>query len=664
MQYSIVGRAVAYPLKALPRCRGRYASFSALRSYSIGEGSWTSSRQSIFCLGKRRWRPLSKGSLQGIRQSNIRCFASVHGDGIPPRIENTPNAASDAQRDWQVDESWGAEFSTIDSNELKKETIQQRVRRHIDALYPECARAGSIRSGERNGHSVDMVFDDDFTDVVHAVALTVDPPADANLTPGTWLNSQVMEETKRSLLLMVSKLATECNVKHAVCRVFVGGDAMWCRYQPENVEPTITYLNSEHSDEHKKLYDDASQAMREAGDAASVGTFRGHMFEKVLRGLYEKHPGCTVWDEGPLPLEVDGKPCAEPTRLFVARHFEVDPENHFQPEVDVEAKTHRVTMNMTDPRPTRPPRMLQSQDPKRHRGQIIGAAVLVATPLDDVWPKFGDYTKSATMAAAQIAAEELTKSWDQQGKLKHCHTSIWVGNDMLRFKYISKNLHTPIIPTQDPELEPQTPDAVAHGHPSLDPFFVKLEEQPKHKNVSSEIQWQAIRNWTRQRAEESPGFFRAIALHSTLDMARQFLKDNYPGCDVCDEGEMPAIINDEASWVHDTRLVVAKDPTKANNNVLAAMHLMPLPDPDKSWNEINDTYWLGTKQMIVAEYLLREQLKQKYKEGKLADDCLAMVLMASDMTMHKFVDGERFEDYPEERMKLFKMPGIDFESSS
>ncbi|KAF2441478.1 hypothetical protein P171DRAFT_434161 [Karstenula rhodostoma CBS 690.94] len=524
MRVSIVGRAGSPYLKAYSLCR---TSTSALRNYSTGERPRTSSPQSIFCLGERHWRYRLNGSIQSIPHHHKRYFASVVSDAVLPWIRQT-NAASEVQRTWQVDDSWAAQLSTPDSEEAQKETMQQRVRRHIDALYPECARAGTIEEMNEGRYPLEdgtcslhtcrdiIVLDDDFTGVLHSLVMVVNLPADADVTPGAWLGSQVMEEAKRHILLALSEGLKECNVKHVVCRVFVGGDAVWCRFRPEKVEPTITALDSKTAEFKNKL-DEASRSLREAGGALPMGTFRGVMFEWVLRSLYIKHLGCTVWDEG--------NACAEPTRLLVVRRFETKPEYHFQPEVDVEATVYEVSRKFADPKVTKPLRMLRSRDPKRHHGEIVGAALIVATPLEDVWPKCGDYTESATMEAAKV----------------------------------------------------------------------------------------------------------------------------------CDEGEMTATLDGEATWIHDSRLVVAKDPTKTTNNVLAALHLMPLPDPDMSWSQISDANWLGTKQMWVAEYLLKEVLKQWYKEGKLAEDCLAQVIMGNDTTMYRFVDGERFEDYPEERMKLFKM---------
>jgi hypothetical protein len=69
----------------------------------------------------------------------------------------------------------------------------------------------------------------------------------------------------------------------------------------------------------------------------------------------------------------------------------------------------------------------------------------------------------------------------------------------------------------------------------------------------------------------------------------------------------------------------------------------------------SDKNWLETPEMKAADQRLLELLKRWHVQGKVSKvDCMAQTMMVKDVTVYKFVDGERFEDYSEERMQEFR----------
>lgn len=602
------------------------------------------------------------------------CFGSAAKDKdaeapLPARIPNAAVSNVQVQRTWHIDSAWAAPSTNPNDHEkIQKTTMQQRVQRHIDTIYPQCAIAESnhaleemryrLKDGTCSPHTSKkiMVLDDNFTGVLYSLVLIVNLPAEADLTPGTWLDSAEMREAKAHILDTLSELeASNVNVLHAIARVFVGGDSAWCRYRPDNTECTITPLQSEFSRHINEKNDEVARVMRKDRNVPR-GLYRRFFFERTLGILNESYPGCTVWDEGALPFSIGGKPFTEPTRLLVARAFGANPEKHYQPDEDVDAKVYRVNKFGEEPGETPPLRLLQGRDRRVVRGGIVAVALLVGTPLSDVWPKTGAYAKSTAMRWAKIEVARQVEAWNREGKIEHCNVTVWMGADVARFKFISENFGAlGTMEGKKLETKKEGLSGEPEGYPSLDSFYVELREDDEHQLFESEAQFQAIKQLIRQRQEQNPERYRAMAPHLALMTAQHFLEANYAGCDISDEGEFPVVIDGIPTTLNDTRFVVAKDPKKETHNVLAAMCMVPLPgDARMSLNEIQDRNWLGTAEMAVAEQALLAVLKQWYGEGRLADDCMAQVVMSTDVSIYRFVEGERFEDYPEERMQQFK----------
>ncbi|KAF1967557.1 hypothetical protein BU23DRAFT_602750 [Bimuria novae-zelandiae CBS 107.79] len=511
--------------------------------------------------------------------------------------------------------------------------MYKHVRQYIDTIYPHCARTGSTEDiGEdrfrmRDGTSwpytyrTILVLDNNFTGVMYSSVFIVNLPSDADVMPGKWLHSPEMEEAKSQILFMLNMASetSDANVKHATARIFIGGDAVWCKFDHENVKPTISDLASDPTPEFKKENDMIAEAMRQSNIAIDMPV---------------------VWDEGPLQFNVQCKPLAEPTRLLVARVFEQKLEKDLVPDEDVDAAVLLVSWGSTKLNEVKPVKLLQSRNPRKTHGNIVGVTAYAAIPMTELWPKFGVYAKSAAMIAAKAAAIELLQTWNWQGKLQRCNLKSYMGADSLRLKYISEHFGSP-TPLQSAA--------------SLEPFYLHIKEQEEYKLFESEVHMQAAKEWTRRKVEEHPAEFRAMVPQIAIDSAARFLEINYPGYEVSDKGGIPVTIGGKRTWFNDTRLVVAREPNKEKNNMVAAVHVAPLPgDEDMSWNEIMEKNWWGTFEMKACEEVLQNLLVEWYNEGRLAEDCMAMTSLAISGTLYRFVDGERFEDYPEEREAQFK----------
>lgn len=133
-----------------------------------------------------------------------------------------------------------------------------------------------------------------------------------------------------------------------------------------------------------------------------------------------------------------------------------------------------------------------------------------------------------------------------------------------------------------------------------------------------------------------------------ITSAKTFMKINFPGCEVSDEGGFPFMMNGEEHIICDSRLILCKDPKQEPKSIVAAMHVVP--------KVMHEAYgWLDTKEMKAAEIGLLELMKRLYQQGKISEvDCMAQVMFGVDASYYRFVDGEKFVDYSEEEEKRFK----------
>lgn len=597
------------------------------------------------------------------------CFGSADKNAEAPRPAKAPRTTQvpSVERTWVKDESWTTYINeTANSEKSPDKAMPQRVRQYIDTLYPDCAQAGSIEDmGEKRYPLRDgtcspltyndiLILDNDFTGVVYSVAVIVNLPPDADLTPGKWLDSREMEEAKVHVPNMLTMIESQnVNAKHTVARIFIGADSVWCRFHPENRDMSVSGVPSGSEEEFKQKNDELAKALRK-DKMVPQGIFRASAFERTLQTLYMTHPGCTVWDEGPLQFSVGGKPHTEPTRMLVARVFNAGQDRHFVPEDEIDATVYQVSSGLR-PDTEAKYKLLQNRNPQKHHGNIVELSVFIATPLTETWPKYGTYKKSAVMRQAGVTAIMRLDSWNRQQKFERCYLSVYMGADHVRMKVVSDRFGF-TTESNDKVLEDSMPVPTDQNLPSLEPFFVTVKKEDEHELFDSEVQFQAIKNLISQRANQDPERYRAMAPMIAVRTTAHFIDSNYPGCETIDKGEFPIVIDDKSVVLSDTRLVVAKDPTKGeNNNIVAAFHLVPQPGGHALFSaEARGKSWLETPEMKVAEEALRQVLVKWYKEDRLADDCMAQVVMGMDVSFYRFVDGERFEDYPDERIQQIR----------
>lgn len=517
--------------------------------------------------------------------------------------------------------------------------------------YPDCSRVGSAEDmGElafmtpdghcRNTTKLILTLDDDFTGVIYAYSLIVAVPVEGDQKwpiPGAWLETPDIEGAKRAVLQMTAIMnqTRGMNIKHLVLRIFIGADLITSKVDAANTEPTITKLEGKLSKAFKASNKQISRSARSQPDQWR-GMLRPMMFGAVLRNLAEKYPGCTVWDEGELRFNVGDDIYPHPTRLLVARRFE-------DMTTDIEADHFKAITPMSGESDFK---LLRNLNTRKDPGGIVAVALLVSIGESEPWPQVGTYEKNPAMLAAVNALADLVKKWNREGKVQRCLFEVHMGVDGVRNKLVGEKFDA-VPMAQDESNIP-----VKNFGDLEAAFHVKLEEQNKHELFQSESQFQAIKRMINERAAQNPERYDAMLPTIALESATRFLQMNFPDCEVSDEGEFSATIDSQIVRIPNTRLVIAKEKGKEKHNVIAALYAVFSPNGE-GWAATRKT-WLDTKEMKAADDALLELLKKWYLEEKIAEDCMAQVIMGTDATIYRFVDGVRFEDYSDERMAQIK----------
>jgi hypothetical protein len=456
--------------------------------------------------------------------------------------------------------------------------------------------------------------------------------------PGAMLNTPEMDAAKKAILTMMARMEqVGTNLKHAEAQIVLGADMLRCKFKVGKQEPTINVLQDRNGAQidavNLKMHQEVS------ADPQSAQAIQGHFMPMTFRNavdlLAKKNPGCTVWDGGELPFSVDGAPYPLPTRLLVARRFG-------NTEGEVAATHYRVLSPTSEPSET-PIGLLRSSEPQGALQEIVYVDFLVGIPMDVLWPAPGTYARKPAMTAAVIAFLEFLKKLNGEGRLHRCVAEIEMGADRLKFSFVGDK--------SEPAIS-LNGTAATMAYTDLSYFNVELEEQKQHELFKSESQFQAIKQMMQERARQDPERFTARAPMIALMAAQFFLDTNFPGCETSDEGEVPVTINGQAMALSNTRLTVSKAAGRSTNNIVAAIMSVPLPSQG-GWTAATEERWLETKEMKAAEEALLAILKRWYSEGRIADDCMAQVMMGTDATIYRFVGGEKFEDYDDERMKQF-----------
>jgi hypothetical protein len=611
---------------------------------------------------------------------------------------------------WERDEAWSEWICDNEKQAIKSERHEEflerfrdvmylGVRGRFNTIYPECEANGTIDdipqphvcsstepcSGDDGfGWSTRgvLVSDAAMSGIVHVSAIMVaKPPQRPDITdekqqqspdhsqpwlvPGAELDSPEMRGAKHAVVQQVAYMKSKgINVSHSLIYVFVGADLVVCRFDPSPKPPTIT---SHPFKRPKILIETMNGIVKDTKKAPDLfrGLFAPHWFRQAVRDMTNGFEGGTVWDEGPLPFMLpNGRMYHEPTRLLITRVYEKMTET-----VEEVSFTATPPPFPGDDTPGDPVTLVRKADPTKEPGGIVRIALIIGVSKNVVWPKIGDYEKTSTMAAGEKAVVEYAKGLYEKGIVDRCSIWIYMGTDESVFKLIGdpktlkpKERRLP-LPS---ELGDPAEIAASPGIPQ-DPredktlerdFNLSISIQPKHHLMVSESNFQAIKQHIRNKAKDkSPEELYDQAMRMMPMSAKHILECNFPECEVTDEGLFPIVLPDGTETVDpEARLIVARDPKQEPTSIVAAVHVVPCPSGlHGEFNMFSDKNWLETPEMKAADQRLLELLKRWHVQGKVSKvDCMAQTMMVKDVTVYKFVDGERFEDYSEERMQEFR----------
>lgn len=606
------------------------------------------------------------------------CTTSKPEEGAPAvrKIQLPPTLP---EVNWEIDPSWTEFLKELEQKAIEagahdefcasfQEMLPKLVRGKLAEKYPECVQGGTMREmSNTSGFPTRdaspcqyptqhvITLDDVGKGILYNQTFIIATPlrpqdekdGQSRIVPGATLDSTEMFYTKSALVTHLALLSQQdLNIRHGVIDIYMGVDKITCKLNRNNTEPTIVPVPCTTSQEFQALTKWMVKQVKTHADEIR-GMFRPYLFRMTVRTGANGPHGCTVWDEGKLPFSVNGVPYQFPTRLLVVRDYNNMTKG-------VEAAHFMVNAKDTTPE-DKPSVLLRNLDPTKNPGGVLAITLVVAINPEVLWPKLGAYAKTAAFKAAEQALLDHVKQLNREGKVQRCDAYVSMGVDLSQHKFVGDEMPFTI------PADSQSTLGRADGNKSLETdFHVTLEEQPKHTLFQSESEFQAVKEVMRQRAREDPERNRTLQMMIGPMIAKQFLEVNYPHCEITDEGEFPAVLPDGSEMqICDTRLVVARDPKQEPKSVVAAIHVVPCPDgPDGELTVLSDKVWLDTKEMKGAEFALLGLLKKWYKEGNVSEvDCMAQVMMAKDASIYKFVDGERFEDYSDERNKAFIWPG-------
>ncbi|EEU41523.1 uncharacterized protein NECHADRAFT_97785 [Fusarium vanettenii 77-13-4] len=610
---------------------------------------------------------------------------------------------------WERDEAWTEWFCANEKQAIEagrhndflrvyKEFMFHGARQHLTEMYPECDDVGTIQdmgethvctgaglcSGDdkcKHPTSTFLVIDACYSGIVHAFALMIaKPPTKPStssktettekdtqdqqpwLIPGAELDSPEMRGAKHEMLSRVALMrATDTNVSHALIHIFIGADLITCRFDATPKPPTIDRRPIHRPKELIQVMNGIVKDTKKAPNAFR-GLFAPHWFKQTVRDCSKGWEGSTVWDEGPLPFRLpNGQMYHEPTRLLVTRVYDKMAES--VEEVSFTATPPPFPGTEIDPSDT--VTLVRKADPTKEPGGIVRISLVIGINKGITWPKLGDYANTSTMEAGEKAVYEYAKRLHAKGVLDRCTILVYMGTDESLFKFVGDPIgltaKTRALP---PPSELVTPAGLAAASPTINPmtdkslerdFNLVVKVQPKHELMGSESQFQAIKQYTTEKAmRKSPEELRAQAMLIGPTTARMILEVNFPNCQISDEGPFPTILPDGTETLDkETRLMVVRDSKQEPSSIVAAMNVVPLPNEEASF--FSDKNWLETPEMKEADERLLQLLKRLHKQGKVSKvDCMALTMMVKDATIYQFVDGERFEDYSDERMAQFK----------
>ncbi|KAM0554964.1 hypothetical protein ACHAPJ_006702 [Fusarium lateritium] len=486
------------------------------------------------------------------------------------------------------------------------------------------------------------------------------------LVPGAELDSPEMRGAKHAMLKSVAAMkAMGTNVGHALIMIFIGADLVVCRFDDTPKPPTINQRPVQRTKGLIKAMNGLAKDARKYPQAFR-SMFAANWFHQAATDCSRGYDGCTVWDEGPLPFSLpNGQKYPEPTRLLVTRLY----ENMTESVDEIYFTIAPPPYPGQDSSSRDPVTLVRKLDPTKEPGGIVRIALVIGINRNITWPKTGDFAKNPALKAGGEAVLEYAKRLHSQGKLDRCGVRVYMGYDEVMFKFvgdpISVKEQTRSLPPAR-ELATSTDIAAASASPkspvndkSLEmDFNLTVTLRPKHELMGSESQFQAVKQHMMEKSKHKSALeLNAQAVFLAPRVTSHFLEINFPGCEISDEGPFPVVLSDGTQIsLDDTRLVVARDPTQEPSSIVAAVFAIPCPDGlDAEPTIFSSKVWLDTPEMNEADDRLLALLKTWHAQGRVSRiDCMAHTMMGKDATIYKFVDGERFEDYSDEKMQQIR----------
>ncbi|OAA80224.1 hypothetical protein LEL_03710 [Akanthomyces lecanii RCEF 1005] len=556
------------------------------------------------------------------------------------------------------------------------EFLNSTAQEWLGVEYPECAKAGTTEAfedeampfGNDSGPCIPtkmfVTLDEGFSGIAYAATLVVHSPmawksvsdgANSAL-PGSIMNAPPTKLAQRYLSYLVHGIEQKGgNVKHCVLNLIIGSVMMTARYEPHNLIPSASLI-SENADAEipaPKVF------MDEDGPAESTDpqlVFRSRLFMSVLKNLENNYPGCTIWDAGKMSFNVDDKPYPYPARFLVCRDFE-------KRNKDVETVDFKVQGPDSEGNET-VATILRARNPSEDPGGIVCLAIVVNVDPEDPWPK-RDMDKHLPILVAAFAEASLhgllmafLEGFDR------CALRIWAGQDTRHCTFIA-----PHAKGQTTEDLQQFSGLLFGGRvdslkPALNPedasdleetFGIKLKKQQEHRLWQSESHFQKIRHEMRERAQANPERYEMINVLAGHQSAAKFMENNFGDRTITEEGELPQPDLKGAAKLENSKVLVARDPKQEPSSITAVLISIPCPIPGYSPLIDKEKTWLQTPESKRAEEAVMALLKQWYGQGKISKvDCFTQIMIGMDAIIYQFVDGEKFVDYPEERMEQIR----------
>ncbi|OAA56118.1 hypothetical protein ISF_07716 [Cordyceps fumosorosea ARSEF 2679] len=536
--------------------------------------------------------------------------------------------------------------------------------------YPESAAAGTTEdlhydegpygSGEAAvvRTKLWLTLDEGFNGIAYAYTLVVHSPmawqsvadADGAGLPARVAASPQMKLAQRYMSSIVGTMDKQqgANVRHAIINIVIGSVMVSARYKPHNVTPSLALISENDGPELRQPTD----VEKTEPSSHPQRLFRSHLFVSVLATLEADYPGCTVWDAGAMPFRVDEQPYAHPARLLVCRDYE-------KRNKDVDTLDFKVERPDDD---STVATLVRARDPAEDPGGVICLAVVITVDPEDPWPRRDhDRHRAVIDAALEHASKHGLLMALLRGFDARCALRVWAGQDSRRYTLVAPHpkgstaeharqfselvFGGPI----EPPLRPPEPAADVAG--LEEEFGVKVSRKQGHRLWASESQFRGARHAMRERAKADPARYEQFSILAGYESAATFMARNFGDAVVGDEGELPQ--PEGVARLENTKVLVARDPRQEPSSVVAVLVAAPCPVPGRgTMFEGGGSTWLATPEMKRAEEALLALLKRWHKQGKVSTvDCFAQVMMGVDASIYQFVDGDKFVDYSEERMK-------------